>query len=180
LPSRFNTDRALFEAFPSARKDVGVEPQDVDPIDLARELLARGKLNEAVSLCAYLLPRRSAVIWGCRSLRAIHDDIRGYATPSLRAAEEWITRSDDTRQAAARQTGAAADDNEPSTWMARAAGWCGGMLGPSVPIPVPPQLTAIGVRVGLIIALSQKPPAERLARGRATVEDALRMAEQGV
>ena len=179
MPLRFNTDRALFEAFPTARKDVGIEPQDVDPVTLTRELLSKGKLYEAVALCAYLLPRRDAVIWGCRSLRKIQGDPRGMTTPCLKAAEDWIARSSEANQSAAREAGAAGGDDEPSTWMARATGWCGGMLGPNTPVPVPPHLTAVGVSIGLRIALHYLRPEERLARGRACVEDAIRLAEHG-
>lgn len=179
MPLRFNTDRALFEAFPTARKEVGVAPQDLDPPAVARDLVAGGKLYEAVTLCAYLLPRRDAIIWGCRSLRAFQSGSRSVTTPSLKAAEDWIDRSSEANQSAARQTGAAGDDNEPSTWMARAAGWSGGMLAPHLQTPVPPHLTAVGVSVGLKLGLHYLRPEERLARGRACVEDALRLAERG-
>ena len=179
MPLRFNTDRALFEAFPTARKEVGAEPRDVDLTVAARDLVSAGKLYEAVTLCAYLLPRRDAIIWGCRSLRKCESDPRGMTTPSLKAAEDWIDRSSETNQSAARLTGATGSDDEPSTWMARAAGWSGGMLAPHLQTPVPPHLTAVGVSVGLKLALHYLRPEERLARGRACVEDALRMAEHG-
>ena len=180
MPLRFNTDRALFVAFPTARIEVGVEPQDLDPPAVARELVTAGKLNEAVTLCAYLLSRRDAVVWGCRSLRKLQSDPRGMTTPCLKAAEDWIARSSEANQTAAREAGTAGSDDEASTWIARAAGWSGGMLGPYFPTPVPPHLTAVGVSVGLKLALHYLRPEERLARGRACVEDALRMAEQGV
>ncbi len=179
MPLRFNTDRSLFEAFPTARKDVGVEPQDLDPVTLARDLVSKGKLYEAVALCAYLLPRRDAVLWGCRSLRAIRADPRGMTTPSLKAAEDWVARSSEANQAVARDVGAAGSDDDPTTWMARATGWSGGTLGPTVPVATPAHLTAVGVSVGLKIALHHLRPEERLARGRACVEDALRLAEHG-
>ena len=179
MPLRFNTDRALFVAFPTARAEVGIEPRDLDPPTVARDLLVAGKLYEAVTLCAYLLSRRDAVVWGCSSLRKFHSDPRGIATPCLKAAEDWIARSSEANQSAAREAGAAGDDEEASSWMARAAGWSGGMLGPYFPVPVPPHLTAVGVSVGLKLALHYLRPEERLARGRACVEDALRMAEHG-
>ena len=180
MPLRFNTDRALFVAFPTARAEVGVAPRDLDPPTVAGELLGAGKVYEAVTLCAYLLSRRDAVIWGCRSLRKVQSDPRGVTTPCLKAAEDWIARSSEANQSAAREVGAAGSDEEPSTWMARGAGWSGGMLGPYFPVPVPPHLTAVGVSVGLKLALHYLRPEERLARGRACVEDALRLAEQGV
>ena len=179
MPFRFNTDRALFVAFPTARTEVGIEPRDLDPPTVARELLVAGKLYEAVTLCAYLLSRRDAVVWGCRSLRIFQGDPSGMTTPCLKAAETWIERSSEANQSAAREAGAVGDDNEASTWMARAAGWSGGMLGPYLATPVPPHLTAVGVSVGLKLALHYLRPEERLARGRACVEDALRMAEHG-
>ena len=179
MPLRFNTVRALFDTFPSAQKDVAVEPQDIEPTVLARSLAAGGKIDEAVSLCAYMLSRRDAVGWGCRSLRTLNGGDRTYSTPALKAAELWVEEATELRKAAARDVGAAGDDNEPSTWMARAAGWSGGNFGPKIPFPVPAHLNAVGVRVGVILALYRLRPAEKLDRGRACVEDAVRLAEGG-
>ena len=176
---RFNTDRSLFETFPTARKEVDVEPRDIEPTVLARNLVAEGRIEEAASLCAYMLRRRDAVSWGCRSLRVLTGHAPNWSTPALQAAELWVGETTDLRQSAAREVGAAGNDNEPTTWMARAAGWSGGNLGPSIPVPVPPHLAAVGVRIGLILALHRLKTAEKLERGRACVEDAIRIAEGG-
>lgn len=174
---RFNTDRSLFDTFPTARRDVGIEPRDVAPTALARSLAAEGRIDEATSLCAYMLNRRDAVAWGCGSLRVLNGGVQGYSTPALRAAESWVEQTTDLHQAAARDVGAGASDDEPSTWMARAAGWSGGSLGPKIPFPVPPHLAAVGVRIGLLLALHRLRPAERLDRGRACVENAVLLGE---
>lgn len=176
MPVRFNTDRALFEAFPTARRDVGVEPQDRDPIELARELAAQSKLDQAASLCAYLLSRRDAVEWGCRSLRALHDDPRGFETPCLKAAEAWVGEADETRRDAARDAAAHANDDDPTTWLAKAAAWSGGSLVAPAAVPVPAHLTAVAVRVALSLALRRLSPDDRLFRGRACIDDAARLA----
>jgi hypothetical protein len=179
MPIRFNTDRSLFEAYPTARKDVDVEPRDIEPTALARTLVTSGKIDQAVSLCAYMLGRRDAVAWGCRSLRGLIGNAPNWSSSALQAAELWVADTTELRQDAARDAGAAGSDNEPTTWMARAAGWAGGTLGPQFPVPVPPHLTAVGVRIGLILALYKLKPAERLERGRSCVEDAIRIAEGG-
>lgn len=176
---RFNTDRSLFETFPTARKDVDVEPRDIEPTALARSLVAEAKIDAAASLCAYMLNRRDAVAWGCRSLRLLNGTAPNWSTPPLAAAENWVKDTTELRQAAARDVGAAENDNEPSAWMARAAGWSSGNFSPAIPFPIPPHLTAVGVRIGLILALHRLRPAEKLERGRACVEDAIRLAEGG-
>lgn len=179
MPLRFNTDRALFDAFPTARRDVGVEPQDVEPTVLARILVAEGKIEAAASLCAYMLNRRDAVAWGCRSLRTLKGGHQTYSTPALQVAESWVNDTTELRQAAARDVGEAGNDNEPSTWMARAVGWSGGNFSPHIPVPVPSHLAAVGVRIGLILAITQLKPTEKLERGRLCVEDAIRLAQGG-
>ena len=68
---RFATAIDLFETFPEVSKTIGVPPTDKPPLDFLRGLSAQGRLEDAVTFCAYLLPRREAVWWSCASVRAL-------------------------------------------------------------------------------------------------------------
>src|SRR6202042_3741229 len=66
---RFSTVQDLFEAFPAAVKDVGTADVGLRSLDFLRGLIERRDWPHAISFCAYLLPRRVAVAWGCRWVR---------------------------------------------------------------------------------------------------------------
>ena len=64
---RFETVRDLLEAFPIAEPLIEVEPSDEPSLQFLEGLVAREDWDRAVGFCAFLLPRREAVWWGCRT-----------------------------------------------------------------------------------------------------------------
>src|SRR5207249_10179331 len=68
---RFATVRDLYEAFPTAEEDVELPPSDEPSLDFLNALVSKQSWNAAVAFCAYLLPRREAIWWGCQSIRRI-------------------------------------------------------------------------------------------------------------
>jgi hypothetical protein len=91
---RFATARALFESYPEVETKIGVAPTDHPPIDFAKGLLSNGKLADAMTFCAYLLPRREAVWWACTSVRTLHPEILREDADGLRAASA-LSRSNE-------------------------------------------------------------------------------------
>ncbi|MFS8036524.1 DUF6931 family protein [Xanthobacter sp. AM11] len=158
---RFPTIRSLFEAFPTAADDIAVPAGDDDCIALLQALTAQEAWHPAVSLCAYILPRREAVWWGCQSLRAARR-LEPEEDAILEAAEEWVRQPDEARRRLALDLGTRSDAGLPGTWMAFAAGWSGGSIVPPdyAPVRPPPEQTARCVRAGLMIAIAQMPQAE--------------------
>ena len=80
---RFGTVQDLFQAYPLARYDVGKADADKPSLDFLQEAADARNWHPAVSYCAYLLPRRVAVAWGCRSLRLMFDHFDASDTRSL-------------------------------------------------------------------------------------------------
>jgi hypothetical protein len=156
---RFPTVRDLYDAFPTARDDVGVASSDEECLLLLRSLTMKEAWNSAVSLCAYLLPRREAVWWGCRSLRSMQPQLSRAEAAILDVAEAWVREPDEARRRKVLDLGTRADGRLPATWMALAAGWSSGSLLPPehIHLRAPPEQTARAVRAGLLIALSQIP-----------------------
>ena len=72
---RFATAKALFDTFPEAYKKIGAKPTDQFPIDFLSGLVSQGKLEDAVTFCSFLLPRREAVWWACGCARELLSDI---------------------------------------------------------------------------------------------------------
>ncbi len=152
---RFPTVRALYDAFPTAQDDVGIPASNELCVVLLRSLTTEEAWAPAISFCAYLLPRREAVWWGCQSLRSMRPQLSRAEIAALDAAEAWAQKPDETTRHAALDLHARGDAGLPAVWMALAAGWSGGsIVPPEYPyVRPPPEQTARAVRSGLLIAL---------------------------
>ncbi|MBR0800715.1 hypothetical protein JQ615_35675 [Bradyrhizobium jicamae] len=175
---RFVTAKALYETFPEVLQAIGVEPTDQPPIEFVKALVLTGKLPEAATFCAYLLPRREAVWWACTSVRTLGADTR--AETSM-AAEAWVYQPDDHHRQRALDTGTMGDQNEPQTWLALAAGWSGGvrMVG-GQQVPNPPFMTARAARVAILLSAGRLGVAERTSGLRSCVAAAIKLVESGL
>lgn len=181
--ARFPTARSLFETFPEAAGKAPAEPADVSSVEYLHGLTNAGKSDDALTFCAYLLPRREAVWWACRAVRALSPERALDAAPCLRAAEAWVQKPDEEHREAALQIATTAGLDDPVTWLARAAGWAGGMLvaHPKSPVSVPQYMTPRACRIAVLISVRMlQPPAERLMRANACVADAIALAKSGL
>ena len=111
-------------------------------------------MDKAVGFCAFLLPRREAVWWGCRTVKTFIPEPSPDEEEAIRVAEEWVREPDDERRAAALELGRRASSKLATTYLALAAGWSGGRLtvGADEAVPVPPHQTAQVVRAAVLIA----------------------------
>ena len=177
---RFATAQALFETFPQAPYAISAAPTDAPPLKFLQGLVAAGKLKDAVAFCSYLLPRREAVWWACRSVRALGGEKD--TTECLRAAEAWVQEPNPQHRMAAEEAAARADHNVASTWLALAAAWSGGVMkmGGMQPIAPPPELTAHAARVAILLGARHIEAAKQTPRLRACIEDGAMLAETGL
>jgi hypothetical protein len=156
IHARFVTVGDLFDSFPSAAADVGAASESTASLDFLKGAIQRQQWEPAISFCAYLLPRRVAVAWGCRSLRRMLPARKPEEERLLEFAEAWVAEPDEPRRRKALAAGSVGDTRSPATWVALAAGWSGGSIVPEEMgyIPADPEKTAKAVRVALFIALS--------------------------
>ena len=175
---RFETVRDVIEAFPIAQHLIDLEPNDEPSLQFLKELVERDDLDRAVGLCAFLLPRREAVWWGCRSVRAFIPSPSPEEDAAIKAAEKWVREPEDARRVAALEHGVNGSSKLPSTYLALAAGWSGGRLNvpDAEPIPVPPHQTARGVRAAVLIAGCRVDMTENPELLRNCLEDGIRLA----
>jgi hypothetical protein len=176
---RFATARALFETFPVAVTKLAVAPTDESALVFLKNLSADEKLDDAVTFCAYLLPRREAVWWACGSARSFLGDIAPSRTTGLSAAETWVREPSEKHRLIALDVGNNGDANDALNWLALAAGWAGGMLSanPKAPVPVPQYMTPRAVRIATLLSANGIDPAERTSRMRARVAEGIKLAE---
>jgi hypothetical protein len=154
---RFNTARELFEAFPAAVEDMVATPTDRPALEFLAGLVAGPTPEDAITFCAYLLPRRGAVWWGIQCLNHRPELLTVEDRSMLATAERWVRRPDEDQRNAALDIGMASPTKTPGAWIALAAGWSGGsMLGADeVAIAPPPYLTAKAVNAGVLSALAR-------------------------
>src|SRR5579872_2817415 len=98
---RFATAQALLDAFPELENRISVRPADELPVEFVLKLTAQGKLGDAISFGAYLLPRRETVWWGCRCIRKLSDGLHKTNGKGLTLAEEWVFEPNDERRLSA-------------------------------------------------------------------------------
>lgn len=179
---RFATARALYETFPQSVTKLAVGPTDESPLDFLRRLSTSGKIEDAVTFCAYLLPRREAVWWASGNVKAFLGNIPQSGAAALAAAETWVREPDDRNREAALRLGMQANPNDPTTWVALGAGWSGGSISPNpkVLVPVPPYMTPRAVRIATVLAARFVKMPERAERLRTRIAKGIRLAESGL
>jgi uncharacterized protein DUF6931 len=178
---RFSTVQDLFEAFPMAAQDVGKVDVGMRSLDFLRSLIDRRDWEHAISFCAYLLPRRTAVAWGCRSLRQMVERFDTNEDRAIGFAEAWVEEPAEATRGKALAIGNINDHNAPATWLALAAGWSGGSVVPPEfdPIEAKPEKTARAVRVALFVALSRLTSDNKDRIMTACLEDGIQFARGG-
>jgi hypothetical protein len=160
---RFTSAKQVFDAFETAQEDIEANPTETEPMAFIRQLLDGPTPEATISFCAYLLPRREAVWWACKS-------IRDGGTPDnaelLALAEEWVKVPEESNRRAALSAANAAKIKGPCAWAAFGAGWSGGSMTDNVEQPVrpPAYLTAKAVRAAVLTVLAGALPKQRMQR----------------
>jgi hypothetical protein len=177
---RFETVRDLLEAFPIAEPLIEVAPSDEPSLRFLEDLVRREDWDRAVGFCAFLLPRRDAVWWGCRTVRALLPTRSREEEAAIRAAEKWVQRPEDDLRLAALELGTCGNSELPSTYLALAAGWSGGRIdvGGETPVPIPPEQTARLVRAALLVAATRVDQKQRSEVLRRCLEDGIRLVSE--
>ena len=180
MPSRirFATARSVFDAFPDLDYLTPRPADDIEPLDHARVLLA-SRPRDAILFLSCLLPRREAVWWAARCVRALIGE--GGADEALRAAETWVRAPEDDNRRAALSAANASDRRKPTTWLAFAAGWSGGSILPAdqKPVSAPPGACAMAANAAIMLAAAAGDPRSVARRIGACAEAGVRFASGG-
>lgn len=175
---RFSTVQDLYDAYETAQDDVGKPPSDTGSLDFLRTLSAAREWNPAISFCAYLLPRRIAVAWGCRSLRRALPRNVVEQDKALAFAEAWVAEPEELQRRKVLALGNQSDTRAATTWLALAAGWSGGSVVPpeSGYVAARAEQTARAIRVALMITVSRLPDGAASTIVPAWLEDGMQLA----
>jgi hypothetical protein len=178
---RFSSAQQVIEAFPHLRKELTLQPLELEPFAYLEKLLSSDQPKKALAFCAFLLPRKDAVEWLCRILRKMEATLSASEKALLKLAENWVQSPNENARKAALEAGNADDDKWPACWAALAAGWSGGNLtsDPNHAVPPPIHLTGQAVAVGMSFMITLLPPAEQKKKIEECVRQAAIMLKQG-
>jgi hypothetical protein len=162
---------------------------DLTPRQYLGLLVAGQHFPDAVRFLAQALPKREAVWWACRCLRAVvGPNPPGEMAAAVHAAEAWAAAPSEDNRRAGGVAALAAGLGNPAGLTAMAAFWSGGSLAPPNVPAVPPDadLTARTVSGAIRMAVAQSHPAKAtdnyrrfLALGVEVADGADRWPEQG-
>ncbi|MFY0633361.1 MAG: hypothetical protein JXQ91_06090 [Vannielia sp.] len=171
----------LYQAIPEIEEDVTARPNGHSSIDFIGALSKGDTPEEAITYCAYVLPRRFAVWWGHECLKRIEEKLDQTDKDMLELAAKWVGDPDEDKRYKALDAAMEAKSKSPGVWMALGAGWASGsMAGPDVPpVPPPPFLTARAVNAGLLSALARYDVTTRAEHLQRFVRMALMLTEEG-
>lgn len=176
---RFQTTADVFAAFPTLHDDVLARPCDDPPMRFLEQLVGSPTPEDAITFFAYLAPRRDAVWWGCRCVRALGIDDGDAA---LGAAEDWVAQPEEARRVKALATAESGSSSAAPTWAAYAAAWSGGNIANrnQPAMLAAPYLTAKAARACVLIAISSAPAKVRQFRLERCFAEALRVAADDI
>jgi len=160
---RFNTAQEVYDAFPTAHEDISVQPTKDEPLRFMSSLLASATPEDAITFCAYMLPRREAVWWAHQCVVLNGTEIAPEEQDLVNTAENWVREPEEDNRRKALVAGMNARFKTPGAWVALAAGWSGGSMAidAEYPVPAPAHLTAKAASAAVLGALARVDTARR-------------------
>jgi hypothetical protein len=98
------------------------------------ELVSAGHVSEAVRVLALVLPKKYALAWGCECLRVALSrsvsDSREVDRAGIVLTERWLANPTEDHRRAALEFAERGKFDTAGAWIAAAAGWAEGSMGP--------------------------------------------------
>jgi predicted component of type VI protein secretion system len=151
--------------------------------ELIDQLAEEGKFLDALRLRAYLLTKREAVWWGCKSVtEEVDEPLPAVQAAALEAACAWAEDPDESSRRLAEQRAATAKYSGVGATLALSAFWSDGSIAPEGNPEVRPddRLTSQGVAAALISAAYLGDPKKATARIHAFLAKGKEIADQKI
>ncbi|MEM8812105.1 MAG: hypothetical protein AAGF59_05760 [Pseudomonadota bacterium] len=174
---RFNTASEVFEAFPTAYEDITASPNADHPLRFLEGLLSSPVPEEAITFCAYMLPRREAVWWARQCVTYNGAELSAEEQDLVAIADAWVRDPDEENRVQALRAGMNARVKSAGAWVALAAGWSGGSMALDAehPVPPPPHLTAKASNAAVLSALARVSTQQRAEYLSAFVDGGIKL-----
>lgn len=160
---RFETMNDVFEAYPGLKEMVAVAPGPEAPIPFLERLVRTGAIDDAVTLAAFVLPRREAVWWACRCVAAASKPMSSDDRRRWELAAAWVHRPEDRRRVAAFEAASALDGRTAIAVLLNAVVWSGGAMDPTSQhsAPAPADLAGKAARNAVLLTAAGEPTEAR-------------------
>lgn len=154
---RFNTAHEVYDTFPTVYEDMTASPTGDPPLRFLEGLSRSETPEEAITFCAYMLPRREAVWWAHQCVTYNGAELSQEERDLVTVAESWVREPDEDHRRSALVAGMNARIKTPGAWVALAAGWSGGSMAMDAeyPVPAPAHLTAKASNAAVLGALAR-------------------------
>ncbi len=159
---RFSSAQQVIDAYPNLNGDLTLPTNGDEPFAYIDRLLASQQKQQVLAFCAFLLPRKEAVQWLCKTIRSASRPLGIKEEQLLKLAEVWALSPTENARRAAFQAGTDDAKDSAAAWAALAAGWSGGNLSSDAdhPIPPPAHLTGLAVKLGMQLLLAYFPKSQ--------------------
>jgi hypothetical protein len=177
---RFSSAEQVIETYPILSEDLTLPTNGDEPFTYIDRLLKSQQQHEVLAFCAFLLPRKEAVQWLCKAIRATSKELVDKDEKLLNQAEDWARTPNETARQKALQSGMGDTKESAAAWAALAAGWSGGSITNDVehPLPPPAHLTGLAVKLGLRVLLAHLPQSQQAGSIVEFTRTALQMLKQ--
>jgi len=160
----------LFDLDDPAKALLSDDPTDKQSVRQFYTLLGKQQLyTDAIRFLAHALPKREAIWWATRCVRAALGETEPSRTDrnALEAAEHWALEPDEKNRRAAQSPADATGYETACGWLAAGAFWSGGSIAPPDMPEVPPKETltaqAAVVAINLTATIDPKKTPQRYA-----------------
>ena len=156
---RFSSAQQVIDSFPSLVGELTLPTNGDEPFSYIDRLLKSQQQFQTLIFCAFLLPRKEAVQWLCRTIRSVPKPLAHKEEQLLKLAEDWVKSPTENARKAALNAGTDDLKDNAAAWAALAAGWSGGSLSSDAehPLPPPTHLTGLAVKLGFQVLLAHFP-----------------------
>jgi hypothetical protein len=154
---RFATAKDVLLAFPQIALGMKT-PLDATPsLTFLKQLAADGGWPDCVAFIAHVLPRREAVGWAAKCVRLEPSAYSAQELQLITAVQEWARQPRDEQRQALLAQGEKLGSSRPAAWVAKAAGWSGGVLMEQgqAKVMCEPHMSPAAVRGAILLASAQ-------------------------
>jgi hypothetical protein len=157
---RFRMARDLFLAYPALRRDMTAVPASETPLEFCQILLGSQIPEEAVTFCAYLLPKRLGIWWAHECLTQVAELLEEGDQEILRLIRNWIGAPMESRHRQSLYNLPIPKDRTAAGWIALAANWEIEHNGPR-PSPTEQASAARAINIGVLAGLARVATGDR-------------------
>lgn len=133
--------------------------QDPDGWKFVDKLSEAKLFSDAMRMAGALIPAQQLVAWGAKMVSQTLGEMSGRSKIAMDAAHQWIAEPNETNRRRCEEAAQASEFDGPAAWVALAAFWSQGSMGPmgQPEVPAPFGLAAKAIAGALMMTATREP-----------------------